>query len=301
MCGIAALQIKNPELSPQLGELLHSMTCDLIERGPDSAGLAVYDDANTLREAKSLVSLLGTELPLSPDKLGAALTEQLDGVETSAEVIGVTTIVRSQADTDALLTALAAVMPEANVIGQGSHVAVMKGVGNPRDVATVHGLERMHGTRGVTHTRMATESAVTAAGSHPYSVADDLCLVHNGSFSNHATIRAELQRQGVEFSSDNDSEVAARFIAAQLKEGADLDTALLRLGDVFDGFYTLVVTTKNGMAVVRDPIACKPCVVAETDDWVAVASEFRALAALPGIDNANVFEPTPGRVYTWRA
>lgn len=299
MCGIAALQIKNPEMGPQLGTLLHSMTCDLIERGPDSAGLAVYDDPQTMQGAASLVSLLGIDLPLPAAELADRLTERLEGAETTVEAVGHTTLVRSQASTDALLQALEELAPEASVIGQGSHVAVMKGVGNPREVASAHGLEAMSGTRGVTHTRMATESAVTAAGSHPYSVADDLCLVHNGSFSNHLTVRDELERHGVRFGSDNDSEVAARYVASQLEEGTDLETALLRLGEVFDGFYTLVVTTRDGMAVVRDPIACKPCVVAETDDWVAVASEFRALSELPGIESARVFEPEPGRVYTW--
>jgi methylamine---glutamate N-methyltransferase subunit A len=146
---------------------------------------------------------------------------------------------------------------------------------------------------------MATESAVTAGGSHPFSVADDLCLVHNGSFSNHATIRRDLMRDGVVFDSDNDTEVGARYIASRLKQGDDLETALINLGKVFDGFYTLVVTTADSMAVVRDPIACKPAIIAETDDYVAMASEYRALASLPGIETARIFEPEPGKVYTW--
>jgi glutamate synthase domain-containing protein 1 len=157
----------------------------------------------------------------------------------------------------------------------------------------------MAGSQGLSHTRMATESAVTAGGSHPFSVADDLCLVHNGSFSNHATIRRHLLREGVVFDSDNDTEVGARYIASRLKQGDTLEEALANLGKVFDGFYTLVVTTADSMAVVRDPIACKPAIIAETDDYVAMASEYRALAALPGIDTARIFEPEPGKVYTW--
>ncbi|HJV98274.1 MAG TPA: glutamine amidotransferase, partial [Arthrobacter sp.] len=155
------------------------------------------------------------------------------------------------------------------------------------------------GSQGLSHTRMATESAVTAGGSHPFSVADDLCLVHNGSFSNHATIRRELKREGVVFDSDNDTEVGARYVASRLQQGDTLEEALVNLGKVFDGFYTLVVTTADSMAVVRDPIACKPAIIAETADYVAMASEYRALAALPGIENARIFEPEPGKVYTW--
>ena len=101
------------------------------------------------------------------------------------------------------------------------------------------------------------------------------------------------------FDSDNDTEVGARYIASRLTQGDSLEEALINLGKVLDGFYTLVVTTADSMAVVRDPIACKPAIIAETDDYVAMASEYRALAALPGIENARIFEPEPGKVYTW--
>ena len=146
---------------------------------------------------------------------------------------------------------------------------------------------------------MATESAVTAEGCHPFSVGPDQCLVHNGSFANHATIRRELRAEGVVFDSENDSEVGARFVARRLAEGEDLEKALRLLCERFDGFYTLLVTTGDGFAVVRDAIACKPAVVAETDAWVAMASEYRALSGLPGIEDARIFEPEPERVYVW--
>jgi glutamate synthase domain-containing protein 1 len=214
-------------------------------------------------------------------------------------VVGDTTLVSAAAGTDLLVKAVHEVLPGATIIGRGEHVAVMKSVGHPMEIAAEHGLEAMSGSQGLSHTRMATESAVTAGGSHPFSVADDLCLVHNGSFSNHATIRRGLLREGVVFDSDNDTEVGARYIASRLQQGDDLETALTNLGKVFDGFYTLVVTTADSMAVVRDPIACKPAIIAETDDYVAMASEYRALAPLPGIETARIFEPEPGKVYTW--
>jgi methylamine---glutamate N-methyltransferase subunit A len=305
MCGIAALQITNPTLRPQLGSLLNTMLCEVVERGPDSAGMAVYDNPELHDSDVTVISLLGADVGAPHGKDLARLQAELDlalpdaGVQV--EVLGNTTLVSGAADSATLTAVLEEVLPGADVIGRGRHVAVMKSVGDPRDVAAAHRLTTMSGSRGVAHTRMATESAVTAAGSHPFAVADDLCLVHNGSFSNHASIRRELERTGVRFDSDNDSEVAARYIATRLEAGEDLETALENLSEVFDGFYTLVVTTRNGMAVVRDPIACKPAVIAETEDWVAMASEFRALAELPGIEQARVFEPEPGRVYTWRA
>jgi glutamate synthase domain-containing protein 1 len=177
---------------------------------------------------------------------------------------------------------------------------VLKGTGHPRDLADSFGLAAVRGWQAVSHTRMATESAVVVGGSHPFSVGPDQCLVHNGSFSNHATIRRELRAEGVEFDSENDSEVGARFLAHQLAQGAELEKALRLLCERFDGFYTLLVTTGDAFAVVRDAIACKPAVVAETDRWVAMASEYRYLAALPGVQSARIFEPEPEEVYVWR-
>ena len=283
-----------------MGSLLSSMMCQIVDRGPDSAGLAVYDTPGLVSKGTSTVSLLGKDQGLPVDDIAASLETLLPSSAAPAvRVVGDTTLVSAAVGTDLLVKAVSETLPGSTIIGRGEHVAVMKSVGHPMDIAAEHGLEAMSGSQGLSHTRMATESAVTAGGSHPFSVADDLCLVHNGSFSNHATIRRELKREGVVFDSDNDTEVGARYIASRLEQGDDLETALTNLGKVFDGFYTLVVTTADSMAVVRDPIACKPAIIAETDDYVAMASEYRALAALPGIETARIFEPEPGKVYTW--
>jgi glutamate synthase domain-containing protein 1 len=300
MCGIAALQLRNPRLHSQLGSLLSSMMCQIVDRGPDSAGLAVYDTPGLVSKGTSTLSLLGKDQGMPVDAITAALETLLPvSAATAVRVVGDTTLVSAAVDTGLLVKAVSETLPGSTIIGRGEHVAVMKSVGHPMDIAAEHGLEAMAGSQGLSHTRMATESAVTAGGSHPFSVADDLCLVHNGSFSNHATIRRELKRDGVVFDSDNDTEVGARYIASRLQQGDDLETALINLGEVLDGFYTLVVTTAHSMAVVRDPIACKPAIIAETDDYVAMASEYRALASLPGIETARIFEPEPGKVYTW--
>ncbi|GAB2716914.1 class II glutamine amidotransferase domain-containing protein [Arthrobacter bambusae] len=300
MCGIAALQLRNPSLHPEMGSLLSSMMCQIVDRGPDSAGLAVYDTPGLVSKGTSTLSLLGKSHGLPLGDITASLDNLLSpSAAPAVRVVGDTTLVSAAVGTDLLVKAVRETLPGSTVIGRGEHVAVMKSVGHPMDIAAEHGLEAMAGSQGLSHTRMATESAVTAGGSHPFSVADDLCLVHNGSFSNHATIRRELKREGVVFDSDNDTEVGARYIASRLQQGDDLETALTNLGKVFDGFYTLVVTTADSMAVVRDPIACKPAIIAETEDYVAMASEYRALAPLPGIETARIFEPEPGKVYTW--
>ncbi|GAA4902118.1 N-methylglutamate synthase subunit A [Actinomycetospora succinea] len=294
MCGIVGLHLRDPELYPQLGQLLESMLCGVVERGPDSAGIAVYGDTRRCPEGHAAVSVL---LPdgATPEGLKDALAA-LDPVVTPA---GDTTLVAAPTGVDELVAAVRTAFPTATVIGSGRDLAVYKGTGHPRDLAATYDLAGAQGWQGLAHTRMATESAVTPEGCHPFSVGPDQCLVHNGSFSNHATIRRDLVREGVTFDSANDSEVGARYVASRLAQGEDLEKALIALRETFDGFYTLLVTSAEGFAVVRDPIACKPAVIAETDAWVAMASEFRALAPLPGIDSARLYEPEPGKVYAW--
>jgi glutamate synthase domain-containing protein 1 len=288
VCGIVGLHLRDPELYPQLGRLLESMLCQVVERGPDSAGVAVYGDRRRCPEGHAAVSVLD-----APADLAGRLP---DALITAA---GDTTVVAAPMAVDALVDAVRAAAPGVTVVGSGTDLTVYKGTGHPRELATTYDLAGAQGWQGLAHTRMATESAVTPEGCHPFSVGPDQCLVHNGSFANHATIRRDLRRDGVVFDSENDSEVGARFVASRLAQGEDLDKALRLLCERFDGFYTLLVTSADGFAVVRDAIACKPAIIAETPSWVAMASEFRALAELPGISGARIYEPEPERVYAW--
>jgi glutamate synthase domain-containing protein 1 len=290
MCGIVGLHLREPSLEPRLGELLTAMLGQVVERGPDSAGVAVYGDPRLSPPGRAVVSLLG----VTPREAATALP---DAVVVAADA---TTVVHADSPVPELLATIATALPQATVIGSGEGFAVLKGTGNPVQLADSFGLAGVTGYQGVGHTRMATESAVTPEGAHPFSVGPGQCLVHNGSFANHATIRRELRAQGVRFDSENDSEVGARFVAHHLAQGADLEKALRLLCERFDGFYTLLVSTTDSFAVVRDAIACKPALVAETDAWVAMASEYRALDVLPGIGNARIFEPEPEEVYVWQ-
>jgi glutamate synthase domain-containing protein 1 len=288
VCGIVGLHLRDPALYPRLGRLLESMLCQVVERGPDSAGVAVYGDRRRCPEGHAAVSVLD-----SPADLAARLPNAL------VTPAGDTTVVAAPMGVEALVDTVRADAPEVRVVGSGTDLTVYKGTGHPRALAATYDLANAQGWQGLAHTRMATESAVTPEGCHPFSVGPDQCLVHNGSFANHATIRRDLQRDGVVFDSENDSEVGARFVASRLAQGDDLDKALRLLCERFDGFYTLLVTSADGFAVVRDAIACKPAIIAETSAWVAMASEFRALAELPGIEDARIYEPEPERVYAW--
>ena len=140
---------------------------------------------------------------------------------------------------------------------------------------------------------------MTTDGSHPFSTHDDLCVVHNGRFSNYFTVRRDLEGEGERFLTENDTEVVARLLGREIEQGRDLRDALRVLQKEMDGFYTLVCATRDQMAVVRDEFGCKPAMVAVGDRYVAVASEFRALAVLPDIADAEVFEPTPTEIYLW--
>ncbi|APE34805.1 glutamine amidotransferase [Nocardia mangyaensis] len=296
MCGIVGLHLRDRTLYPELGALLSGMLDQMCDRGPDSAGMAIYGDPIWSPEGHATISLLETPLPRAD--LAAALTSRL-GVEATAFDLAPTAVAHAPVTAEQLHDAVRAIAPTARVIGFGTDVTVLKGMGNPTALAHRFGLPNASGWQGVAHTRMATESAVTAEGSHPFSVGPDQCLVHNGSFSNHMSVKHTLEREGIVFDSENDTEVGARFVAGQLAGGVDLEKALLMLNETFDGFYTLLVSNKDSFAVVRDAISCKPAVIAETDRWVAMASEYRALADLPGIDSARIFEPEPEEVYVW--
>ncbi|SNT49150.1 N-methylglutamate synthase subunit A [Tardiphaga sp. OK246] len=294
MCGIAGLFLKDQKLAPELGGLLSGMLEALSDRGPDSAGFAVYGDGDagqiklTLRAAPSFDF---AELMASLGKIaGAPISYQ---VHDTHAVISVPT------DREAAVASVLLGMKDVDMVARGKRMAVFKEVGLPADVAKRFGLNAMAGTHAVGHTRMATESAVTTNGAHPFTTGTDQCLVHNGSLSNHNDVRRELIRQGMTFRTENDSEVAAGYISSQMAAGASLQDAMTSSLSALDGFYTFVIGTESGFGVLRDPIACKPAVMAETDRWVAFGTEYRALVDLPGIDVAKVWEPEPAKVYLW--
>ena len=289
MCGIVGLFAKDPELEPELGRLLASMLGVMSDRGPDSAGFAIYGAGE---RGRSKLTLRGSNLDSVASALGPGV---LGTVRDTHLVLSI-----AASDEARVRTWLAEQRPDLVIIGAGERIEIFKEVGRPAMVAERFGLPDMAGTHGIGHTRMATESAVTTDGAHPFSTGRDQCLVHNGSLSNHRNLRRMLERRGISFATDNDSEVAAGYLSWRLREGASLTEALEASLDDLDGFFTFVVGTESGFAVLRDPIACKPAVMAETDRYVAFGSEYRALVGLPGIAHARVFEPEPARVYAWQ-
>ncbi len=296
MCGIVGLFLKDRALESRLGELLTGMLVTMSDRGPDSAGVAVYracndgkgkltvqsgsPDSDFTELAKDLCPVVGRDVAVERNDTHAVLTMPAEDVARARET-------------------LPEVRPGVRVMSDGSAIEIYKEVGLPGDVAERFGIPEMSGSHGIGHTRMATESAVTTEGAHPYSTGSDQCLVHNGSLSNHNALRRRLHREGMRIESDNDTEVGAAYLTWKMAHGASLGEALEDSIHVLDGFYTFVVGTRDGFGVLRDPIACKPAVLAETDSFVAFGSEYRALVDLPGIHEAAVWEPEPAQVYFW--
>jgi amidophosphoribosyltransferase len=296
MCGIVGLFLKDKSMEPELGTLLTDMLITMTDRGPDSAGIAIYGNKTsnigklTLQSNTPDVDFLNLKSDLVVSLKGSVQI----GVKSSHAVLKV----KSDQLTE-VREILKCIRPDIRIMSSGESLEIYKEIGLPKDVAVRFDLKNMTGTHGIGHTRMATESAVTTMGAHPFNTGPDQCLVHNGSLSNHNSLRRKLRRDGVHIETENDTEVGAAYLTWKMQQGSTLGEALKSSLEDLDGFFTFVVGTKDGFAVVRDPIACKPAVMAETDQYVAFGSEYRALVNLPSIENARVWEPEPATVYFW--
>ncbi len=296
MCGIVGLFLKDETLQPKLGAMLTDMLITMTDRGPDSAGIAIYG-AGSNGNAKLTVQ---SDTPDEDfEKLKKDLKKEIKG-DVEMTINSTHAVLEIRADqVAAARAALREIRPNVRVMSRGESLEIYKEVGLPKDVAARFDVSSMGGTHGIGHTRMATESAVTTMGAHPFNTGDDQCLVHNGSLSNHNSLRRKLRREGIHIETENDTEVGAAYLTWRMQNGATLGEALESGLNDLDGFFTFVVGTKDGFGVVRDPIACKPAVMAETDQYVAFGSEYRALVNLPGIETARVWEPEPATVYFW--
>ena len=296
MCGIVGLFLKDKKLEPKLGMMLSEMLVTMTDRGPDSAGIAIYgnDENNT---GKITVQ---SDNPSGDFKGLGKEINALTGIKVSIRTKSTHAVLEMEtASISAVRKALKQIRPSLRIMSAGDTIEIYKEVGLPKDVAARFDVSSMSGTHGIGHTRMATESAVTTMGAHPFSTGNDQCLVHNGSLSNHNSLRRKLRREGVHIETENDTEVGAAYLTYKMQQGSSLGEALESSLEDLDGFFTFLVGTKDGFGVVRDPIACKPAVMAETDQYVAFGSEYRALVNLPGIEEARVWEPEPATVYFW--
>ncbi len=292
MCGIVGIYLKTKKYEKDLGKFLSGMLDGMATRGPDSAGFAIYtkQNKNKFKYSICLNELTDKEFKKKISKFLKKIT-----LKTFSDHV----VLETDEKPKKVLEILDSKLKEVSLVGYGKSINIFKQTGNPKTVVRKFKLSSFSGTHAIGHTRMATESAITTQGSHPYSTSEDECLVHNGSLSNHNNIRRSLKKEGQKFNSENDTEVAAGYISNQISKGENLEETLKNSLKDLDGFYTFIAGTKDGFALLRDEIACKPAVVAETKDYVAVASEFQCMAHLPNVNTAKIFEPKPGIVYHW--
>ncbi len=282
MCGIVGIYLKNEKLKDSLGSLLSKMLINMGSRGPDSAGFAIYkkEDNDNYKYSVCINDL-------SFDDFKKKILEHISAdLDRNSDHV----IIKTSSKPSDVLKVIKNSFKEVSIVGYGKSIEIFKQVGNPIDVVKKFNLDSFSGSHAIGHTRMATESAITTDGSHPYSTGEDECLVHNGSLSNHNNLRRKLKKNGVNFDSENDTEVAAGYISNNLSNQKNLKKTLEDGLKDLDGFYTFITGTREGFAVLRDEIACKPAVIAETEDYVAIASEFQAMAHLPKVNNAKIFD-----------
>jgi amidophosphoribosyltransferase len=297
MCGIVGLLVKTSSMRDQLGEMMVPMLIGMSDRGPESAGLAVF--TQPVGRDRRKFNVYGASAAVQWDAFGSAAEREF-GDDTTLVAHANHAVLETSADPSRVKAWLKSRFPQNELLSVGRSIDLYKDTGTPGEVADRYGFSRLSGSHVVGHTRMATETAVTPARAHPFTAGEDFCLVHNGSQSNPNSIRRKLEPLGIAFDTDNDTEAACRFLEWRMREGDALETALQKGFDELDGFYTFLMGTSDELALVRDPFSCKPAIVAETDDYVAISSEFRSLAKLPGVKHANLFEPNPEQVYLWR-
>ena len=293
MCGIVGLYLKKKTLHNKLGLYLSGMLDNMSSRGPDSAGFAIYNNKQSKKYYKYSLCLNKT--------LSSELEQDIKKSFKDIIIKNISdhVVVYTSATPKKFISYIQRNFSKISLVGYGRSIEIFKQVGNPKEIVKKFKLEKFSGSHAIGHTRMATESAITVDGSHPYSTGEDECLVHNGSLSNHNNLRRQLIKKGKNFDSFNDTEVAAGYISQKLSENKSMKKTLTECLTDLDGFYTFIAGTNKGFAVLRDEIACKPAVIAENNDYVAVASEFQAMAHLPYVNKSNIYEPKPGVVYTW--
>jgi len=297
MCGIVGLLIKNPAMRSQLGALMTPILVEMAARGPESAGMAVFTPGLPEGERKYSVFAPSWDYDWAPFE---AEFIRSFGTTAAMAVKGNHAILTCDQTLERVKPWVKERFAPLHLLSAGRNMDIYKDIGPPAEIAKRYALEAVAGTHVVGHTRMATESAVTPDRAHPFTAGEDFCLVHNGTISNPFMIRRKLEHRGIRFETDNDTEAATRFLEWRMREGDTLEDALQQGFEVLDGFYTFLIGTRDKLALVRDAFACKPAIVAETDDYVAIASEFRGLAHLPGVNNAKLFEPMPEELYVWK-
>jgi glutamate synthase domain-containing protein 1 len=299
MCGIIGFLDKHGRQDYPVGQTLYGMLQALSCRGPDSAGVAVFGP-----KQGSLV--LQIKFPESLAPANAARTI-IEAIQETAPIIGHQPIgaylrleVESVADAVALEEQLLDRVPGCEVVSLGHQLEIVKQVGSPAQLEKTYGISQRWGTHGIGHTRLSTESRVDLSHSQPFWAhgVSDLATVHNGHITNYHKLRRQFEQCGYRFFTENDSEVIGVYLRDRLAHSVPLEDALQSSLDDFDGSFSYLAASGDMLAYVRDRYGFKPLMIAETDDFVAIATEEIALRQALGED-FTVNEPSPGTTGIW--
>ena len=275
MCGIAGMLFKHQE--HLIGDFLIKMLADLNRRGFDSTGVALYGSPS---EGNLLVRVK-VEEDVDEEAVLISTTARKFGVIKQSSRLGhyVRLLMEYDGAYEPLAAALEACGDGVEVFSMGHHLEIIKQMGYAHSMDAVYGISTFMGSHGIGHTRMATESRVDISHSHPFWARPfpDISVVHNGHLTNYYKLRRRLEIKGHHFNTGNDSEVIAVYIADMMQQGATLNEAVKSSVTVLDGSFTYLVATADSIGYARDQFGTKPLIIAETDDYVALASEEAAL------------------------
>ena len=189
----------------------------------------------------------------------------------------------------------------AKVISIGSSLEIVKDVGSAHDVDERYHVRYFRGSHGIGHVRLATESDVKPEASHPFWATGfaDVAIVHNGQITNYWKMRRRLEQRDFKFTTDNDSELVAVYLADKLSQNVTLKEALRSSIDDLDGTFSFLVSTCDEIGYAKDRLAAKPMIMFENDDLISIASEEVSLNRLFPGQALNTKEPPPGTYNTW--
>lgn len=291
MCGIVGFLDKQGRRDAATGRVVLAMLEALACRGPDSAGVALLADA---------AGAGAWTVRITPADRGAIKQLEALGSVEHWEVQGSSLRFRFRpaagTTAEAVERALGAARGGLEVLSLGAGLDLVKQVGSPAGLEAAYGVSTWRGPLAIGHTRMSTESRIDLSHSQPFWAhgVPDLATVHNGHVTNYHQLRRIYEQRGVTFYTDNDSEVIGVYLRDRLESGRTLPEALDDSIADLDGAYNYLVLSAEGLGVVRDRFGFKPLVVAETDAFIAVATEEIALRrALPGA--YRVSEPPTGQ------
>ncbi|WP_036480127.1 hypothetical protein [Myxosarcina sp. GI1] len=298
MCGIAGIIYRDPQQYYRLGKDLLSAIAPLESRGTDSCGVGVYGKRVEPPKIKLILrieSVVWKELSELLDRW--AKINELEKIHAGFRV---ELELRNNCTIEDLKSQLVKHLPQVHLQSSGQQLEIYKEVSDAASLFAKYNLTEFTGSHGLAHTRMATESMVDNLRAHPFSAAPDMCIVHNGQIANYYKLRFELERKGILFETDNDSEAIANYLRYQLLQGKTLEDSLASVLKDFDGTYTFLVATPDKVGLVRDKYAAKPAAIYESDTMVAIASEHRALLNIPSLDpNGSIREPDAGEINIW--